>query len=353
MTTYAYDPTTRHLVATWETGVGAVASTVTRLPARVDEQAALSLARTLTALSAATWLAYTDPDLAVVDPVAAVAALTAPNVPENGLLRREAEPHLDAAHEVGRRLLDIGGTAVARIVVRDVSEDLDGLDRALRGDLSGRARQAVELTRLDACPLQVLAADELLREVPMGSSRLFCEVEPTSAAVAAAHWLRAAVDVALAVSGWSSAEQVLVAADAMEEFDVTTVRVVLDLMAAGNSPLVVVRCLVRSAMLAARGMVVQADSPGLTDDPLGEPGDQARFTVLDPTRPSRALLERLTRGIQTCSLVHTAHLDPAALGPDSDPDRREEMRQVFDEHVRAEAGRTADRLLRTEPAPAP
>ena len=353
MTTYAYDPTTRHLVATWETGAGAVARTLTRLPPRVDREAGLTLARALTGLSAATWQAYTDPGLTEVDPVAAMAALTRPNVPENGLLRFEAEPHLNAAHEVGRELLAVGGTAVARVVVRDVADDHDGLDRALRGDLSGRAGQAVALTRLDASPLQVVAADRLLHEVPMGSRRLFCEVEPTSAAVAAAHWLRAAVDVVLALSGWTDDEQVLVAADAIEEYDVATVRVVLALMEAGDTPLAVVRRLVRSAMLAARGMVVHEDPRGLTGDPLDGPHDPARFTVLDPARPSAALLERVTRGIQTCSLVHTAHLDPSALGPDSDPERREAARRAFDEQVRAEAGRTADRLLRAEPVAAP
>jgi len=51
--------------------------------------------------------------------------------------------------------------------------------------------------------------------------------------------------------------------------------------------------------------------------------------------------------------VHTAHLDPSALGPDSDPERREEARRAFDEQVRAEAERTAERLLRAEPVPAP
>jgi hypothetical protein len=169
--------------------------------------------------------------------------------------------------------------------------------------------------------------------------------------VAAAHWLQAAVDVTLAVSGWTVPEQVLVAADAIEVFDVTTVRAVLDLMAAGNPPLATVRYLVRSAMLAARGLVLHADPRGLAA--AADPDDQARFTVLDPARPSPALLERLTRGIQTCSLVHTAHLDPCALGPDSDPHRRAELRELFEAQVRAEAERTADRLCRAEPAPAP
>ncbi len=60
------------------------------------------------------------------------------------------------------------------------------------------------------------------------------------------------------------------------------------------------------------------------------------------------------RAIRSVSLVHTAHLDPAALGPGSWPRRRERLRRAFDEQVRSEAGRTADRLLRAAPtAPTP
>jgi hypothetical protein len=71
--------------------------------------------------------------------------------------------------------------------------------------------------------------------------------------------------------------------------------------------------------------------------------------VLDPARPARSLLERLTRAIQTCSLVHTEHLDPAVLETRPETDRMEAARQVFDSQVRVEAERSADRLLRTRP----
>jgi hypothetical protein len=346
VTTYAFDPRPRHLVAVWETGTGALARTAVRLHPGVDEAAATGLARALTALSATTWRAYTDPDLILVDPAAALAALRDPHLPEDGLLLHEPDPHREAAHEVGRRLLAVGGAGLARQVAAEVAEDLDALDRALRGDLSGRARQAVGLTRLDASPLQVVAADRILHEVPVGDARLFVEVEPTAAAVAAAHWLRSAVDVVLAASGWADPEQVLVAADAIEEFEVAPARAVLDLMAAGAPPLAAVRCLVRAAMLAARGVV-------LPHGP-GERPDEPRRTVLDPARPAPGLLEHLVAAIRSVSLVHTAHLDPAALGPGSWPRRRERLRRAFDEQVRAEAGRTADRLLRSTPtAPTP
>jgi hypothetical protein len=159
---------------------------------------------------------------------------------------------------------------VTRAVIDDVAEELDGVERALRGgDLTGRARQAVERSRLDVSPVQIVAADRLLHQVPMGSERLFTEVEPTAAAVAAAHWLQSAVDVTLEVTGWEDAAAVLEAADAIESFDVTTTQVVLDLLRLGNPPIAAVQCLVRTAMLAARGMILHG-SPEPADDPLDE-----------------------------------------------------------------------------------
>jgi hypothetical protein len=40
MTTYAYDTSTHHLVAVWDTGVGATARTVARLNAMTNETSA-------------------------------------------------------------------------------------------------------------------------------------------------------------------------------------------------------------------------------------------------------------------------------------------------------------------------
>jgi hypothetical protein len=51
MTTYAYDTSTRHLVAVWDTGIGAAARTVARLHARTDETVAMNLAAALTRMS--------------------------------------------------------------------------------------------------------------------------------------------------------------------------------------------------------------------------------------------------------------------------------------------------------------
>jgi hypothetical protein len=340
MTNYAYEPAERRLLAVWGTGAGAVARLVVRLDPRTPAEDGLGLAKALGTLSAATWRSYTDPQLLEVRPGAALAALRAPNLPRGNLLERVAEPHVERAHEVGRRLADIGSAAVTRAVVAEVGADLAGLEQALRGDLSGRAQQAVELSRLDVSPLQIAAADRLLAEVPLGGRRLFTEVDPTAAAVAATHWLLAAVDVTLARTGLRDAEEVLAAAARFGLDDTVAVEVVLDHTGAGDPPLAAVLCLVRSAMLAARGMVVH-DVGDPTADPRGEP----RFTVLDPLRPARSLLEHLVRAIQMSALVHLEKVDAGAVDPGADIERLDAARRVFEAEVRVEAERRKGRLL--------
>lgn len=337
MTTYAFDPSTAHLLATWPTGAGASARTIARLNTRTPELRGLHLAKSLTALSSIAWMAYTDPGAVELVPAPALRALRRPHLPRAGLLYREGDPLLDAAHDVGRELVATGSAGVTRAVVDDVAGDLDAVERALCGDLAGRARQAVALTRLDASPLQVAAADRLLHEVPMGSERLFVEVEPIAATVAAAHWLAAAVEVTLARTGDDTVRDLLLADPEIEGIDVETAAVVVDLLDEGNPPLPVTRCLVQAALLTARGMILARK-----DDPTDEP----QFTLLDPARPAPCLLERLVRAVQACGMVHMRH---QGMADHDGPERAEVCRQVFDDEVRHAAARAVERLLRTEP----
>jgi hypothetical protein len=81
MTTYAFDPSTAHLLATWPTGAGASARTVARLNTRTPELRGLHLAKALTALSSIAWMAYTDPgavELVPARPCARCAGRTCP-----------------------------------------------------------------------------------------------------------------------------------------------------------------------------------------------------------------------------------------------------------------------------------
>jgi hypothetical protein len=87
MTTYAYDTSTNHLVAVWDTGIGATARTVARLNARTGVAVAMNLAEALTRMSSSVWLTYTESELVDL-PVAAVRrALRRPNLPQDDPLR--------------------------------------------------------------------------------------------------------------------------------------------------------------------------------------------------------------------------------------------------------------------------
>lgn len=335
MTTYAYDSSTRTLHATWRCGIGGVARSVARLHERTPDRTGMHLAQALTDLSATAWLSYSDPGLlGEPDREDVLRALRRPHLVEDGLLYREVDRHLENAHAVGRALAAVGSAGVVRAVVADVVAELDAVDRALLGDLDGRARQAVVVARLDASPTQIAAADRLLHAVPMGSEELFDEVDSTAACVAAAHWLQAALDVVATVVDEGDPLDVLESAAEEQGADLGGVCTVLQVLQVGNPPLAVVQNLVRSALQAARGMVLPGDL-GPEDDVVdGEP----RFTLLDPLRPTRALLSGLVRAVQVCFTVFEERCGEID---------EEVARSRFDEAVRAEAGRSAGRLLAT------
>jgi hypothetical protein len=348
MTTYAYDPSTTTLLAVREAGLGCTARPVTRLHARTPERLGLRLAQALTWLSTAAWLSYTDPGLVEIgyvgiDAPATLRALRRPHLPRAGFLYREGEAVLECANGTGRELVEIGSAGVVRAVVADVVEELKAVEGAIRGDLSGRSRQAVALTRLDASPVQIAAADRLLYEVPMGNEGLFTEVEPTAAAVAAVHWMQAAVDVTVELAGGGDPLDVLAKAAASEGFDLIAPGAVLGLLRSGHPPLAVVQNLVRSAMLAAKGMILHGDP----EPCLGDPDGESRFTLLDPRRPALALLEVLTRTVQICGTVYADHCVVDEVG-----DWSEITRDRFDDAVRRAARKAADRMFRAaDPCP--
>lgn len=340
MTTYAYDPTASTLLATWSSGIGATARPVARLHTRTGDRAGMHLAQALTDLSTTAWLSYTAPGSVEVRAEPALQALRRPHLPAGELLRREPDPVLERAHGVGRALAGIGSAGVRRAVAADLTDEFDAVRRAGHGDLSGRARQAVRLTRLDPHPVQVAAADRLLHEIPMGGERLFDEVDPTAASVAAVHWMLAAVDVTLRQSGGDDPVHVLGPAADAEGHDLIGAEAVLALLRGGHSPLEVVQNLVGSAVLAAGGMILRGDPE---PDPAYQDTDaESRYTLLNPLHPSRALLSDLTRTVQICFTVFAEHVDPADVGGAGS--WNDLVRDRFDDAVRAEAARTAERL---------
>jgi hypothetical protein len=247
-----------------------------------------------------------------------------PDPPRDGVLMHRADPLTDCAHELGRALHAVGTPDLLRSVTQEVETELDAVEHAVRGDLSGRGRQAVLLTRLDASPAQIAAADGFLRDVPMGSEELFTEVDGMAAATAAIPWLHAAADVTAALSGLDPVG-VLEEAERTQGCDVTTAVHVLE-MATEMSPVAVARELAGPAVLAGRGML-----------PLdAHSHDEPRFTLVGPVRQARSLLESVIKGIQACFVVYSEHLAPDRF-PDAGEGRWIDIaRESFDEAVRSE-----------------
>ncbi|GAA5133895.1 hypothetical protein [Pseudonocardia adelaidensis] len=343
MTTYAYDTTSNQLVAVWDTGIGATFASVARLNAATEQSVGLLLADALTRLSTAIWMTYSAPELLDLPAAVARRALRRPNVPQAGRVRVEEHPVVESAHCVGRGLEELGSAGVRRAVIADVDRELAAASSADRGDLTGRARQAVMLTRVTPSPSQIAQADRLFHEAPAGGPRLYTEVEPSAAGVAAIHWFFAAVDVVARLGG-TSVEEALHRAHEEHYFDPAVPRAVLRISSADpdRTPLLIGRTLLQAAVLQGRGMIL---SP--CDLEPGEP----YFTVLDPVRPARCLLDGLVRGIQALGALHATYLDPE-LDPDCD---RTEPGALADRHfdaaVRGEAATRAPERMADLVAP--
>lgn len=379
MSRYAVNLQEHTLLVSWDTGLGDVSGRVAGLPATVEESDALQLARTLTFLSAAAWRTYTHPEESAPDPIATdttwahdggrdvfgnvIAALERPHLPHDGLIQQAFIVIEEAAHRVGRALHTIGDPTLRNEVAADVRAELAAVESAGLGELSGRARQAVTLSRADASPLQIAAADAVLRAEPLGSSALFTDVEPTAAAIAAAHWLHAAATVAARHADVAMV-QVVAEADTIEPLPHRTPTIVLHQMEAGDSPREAVLDLIAHAMIVAEGrnpdldeivewvaeisddgtddgddgpvrmvpMLVESLTAELDDDDLDDDLDEDdlddaivmpdRLTPLDPRRPAVDLLEDLLAGIHGCWLVYREYAEPLELpGPLAAPDR--------------------------------
>ena len=355
------------------------------------QSAAQRLGELLTELSQALWRCYTHPASAAPSLEVNTAgwrregdreafakvlpALAKPNLPDNGTMLVSYILVEESAHRVGRALHEIGSSALTTQVTAEVRAELRAVEQAELGDLSGRGKQAVVLTRADASPAQVAAADRLLHKDPLGSGALMSDVDPTSAAVAAAHWLHAAATVAAEESGLEP-EQVVLEADNIEALPHETPTLVLESLASGMSPHAVITGLVRGAMDVAEGNLPDIDlldelsgrlerlAPHLDlEDPRQREQliGSLRLTPLDPSRPALNLLEDLLSGIHGCWLIYQEYVQPPgssdAQGDAEEREggeelddayyeaRHEELVAAFIEAVRAEAAERHERLL--------
>jgi hypothetical protein len=278
MTIYAYDVSGGDIVAVWDTGIGARFHPVARLTAATPQALGLQLAYALTRLSDMVWLSYTASEVVDITVAAVRSALRSPNLPQAGLLRVDEQPVVECAHVVGRLLREVGSDGVSRAVLADIEAEMAAVGEAQRGDLAGRAQQAVMLTRLEPLPAQIAKADRLLQDFPMGSPRLYTEVESAAACVAALHWFLAAVTV-VAVLAETTGEDALDQAEEGQHYDPTVPRAVWRTAVSGDgdsSPLGIVRDLLQAAILVSRGVVLTV-RPAVPEVP--------HITVLDPASP--------------------------------------------------------------------
>ncbi|MFB7674457.1 hypothetical protein ACFC26_23890 [Kitasatospora purpeofusca] len=382
MTRYCVDPDRQDLIAAWGTGEGDLATRVAALPTDANTSALLNLARSLAQLSDAAWRTYTHPASAAgsLEPNSegwrreeerkqfgeVLDAIAKPNLPSGGSMVVSYSPLTESANRVGRALHELADPGLTAAVLAETATELAAVESAELGDLGGRAQQAVLLSREDASPVQVAAADHLLEQNPFGTAELLSAVDPTAAAVAAAHWLAAAAQVTAKASGDDPA-QVVLEADNIDALPHETPTLVLGLIEDGATPYDVVTGLVRHAMHVADGLL--PDPAGLreqlenledalteyTDDEEVDPEDTGlRLTPLDPRRPARDLLEDLLTGIHGCWLLHSEYDDldtdedlgdAQDWGDEQAEEQQRRSRDRFARLVRDTAAANRDRLV--------
>jgi hypothetical protein len=334
LTIYAHDPDQHALLVVWSKGNGYNATRIATVAETASLEHMAMLCEELTELSNSLWKTYTDPphehsedqdllDSDEVVPFTHVAeTLRTPNVPDDaGTLSVSYDNVEEASHRAGRALLQLSTPALTEAVIADVEREIDAVERAELGDLTGRAAQATSLDRLDASPVQVAAADLVFAREPLGDDALFTSLDPASACVAAAHWLTSA---AVAVGNLLSIEptSVFSESDNVEACSVDVPQIVVAAIHEGDvAPHDIVTVLLRGAAQVRDGeipdldelvhQVVEAQEQAENyPDELREQAYQAlmptHLTPLDPRRPARDLLEHLLDGLQSANTLFHA-----------------------------------------------
>ncbi|MEV0826806.1 hypothetical protein [Nonomuraea rubra] len=360
MTRYAIDRAHHTLIAQWSTGIGDTATVVARLTHDQLPHDTRKLAAELTYLSQLCWRSYTHP--------ASAADRHGPHSP--GRQRQQERDAFDtilpalvattrftsrpittkvelAAHAIARTLHKLDTSQLTTHITTDIAAELAAIEQAERGDLTDRAQQAVALSREDASPLQISQADRLLHDNPFGSQALFTEVDPTAAAIAAAHWFHAAATITAQHTGL---HPIQVAGTAGQPGKPLAVESLIDIATAiteGTRARHVVMPLIRNALHIADGYLrgildVQHritaaqelmhnahPEAGLGPDTIHLP-----LTSLDPARPAPDLLDNLLHGIHTCWNLYQHHTTP-----------QDQLRQAFLTATREEAAIRSERLL--------
>jgi hypothetical protein len=367
MTRYAVDHGRRTLIAQWSTGIGDISTTVAEeVPLTLD---ILRLTTCLTDLSQVCWRCYTHPASAAEDHepqgvgwqrqlerdafVSVLPNVLTPLRPLEDPAPLEETRVGKLSYRTGRILRTIGSPELTASVAAEVTTELAAVEQAELGDLTARAQQAVTLSREDASPLQVAQADSMLQQQPFGTEALFTMIDPTAAAIAAAHWLHAAAITSakhIRRKAQESATEVEVeqvrgpAHDSLSE--------VIAAMNDGLSPRHAVMPMIRNALHAAEGNLCGITEARQRIDEIEKLSAQVQpgtaylpITRLDPARPAVDLLENLLYGIRSCWLLYSEHAD-LANAVESAHDLRQRLNtETFLTEVRKTAAATRENLL--------
>lgn len=358
MTTYYFNEARNEILAAWPTGVGGRACAVVQLgPISADlapgVSAGSALAMWLTGLSQAAWRTYThggafvEPDEinseawrlqqdreAFEEVPLLISEPGNPNFVSYSPLRRNAE-------QIGHALRSFATPDLVSALRSEIETELAAVVMGELGNFSGRAAQAVVQSRPASSPTQVQAAWDVLAAGMLDATvQLQTTLDPTSASVAAAAWLRAAAEVTSAAMDspmhWT---EVVVEADNIEALPVETPTEVLEHLDMGLSPSEAVSFFVKDALRVANGELPDRDAlfekltetAALAERYPGSSGafwDDARVCLLDPSRPAPDLLEDLLSAIRGCYLLWREYAwdeeEPEMGQPETDEDEEED-----------------------------
>ena len=368
MSVYGYEPESRTLSVSWPSGRACRAKVLAVLPDGVLAEDVDRLASALDGLSEALWDTYVHPASQFGDPEEpnteawrwgleragfeeALAAVRGPRLPEHGVLTVSYCRVEECGHRVGGAVhaLDLGPDFTGLIAAEAECEQA-AVQAAEAGDLTGRAAQAVVLSRIGASPTQIEVAWRALLVDPLGChGALLTQFEPSAAAVAAARCLRCAAEITAEVSGihWTG---VVMEADNIEALPVLSPSTVLALLAEGGSEWEAVTGLLREAHAVAEGKLSGLGQLAsaveqvrrLKEAGVGDEALELRLTPVDPRRPAPDLLEDLLTGIAGCFLLWREYADEE---DDSDDGEADQIVGRRDEDLAAEDTDVTDGAL--------
>lgn len=334
MTEYAIEG--HRLLACWRGVRSGAAAAVAELPSDpTPGRTGRDLTAMLTDLSRAVWAEYARPetverpgplddeterpgDTAILE---AIRSPGEPRLHDSGRIRladRDAEDH---AHWIGRFLRSFADTELTEAVLLEARVELDAVRRAGKGDLAGRAEQAVHLDRTAVAPLQVATADQLLSADPLSDPEEFAALDPAAAAVAAAHWLHCAATV-VADECCLDVDDAVAEAGLVHPVSHEVPTLVLARLETGHRPADVVLDLIAEALLVREGRLPSLaalqhrvadrldalERHAACDPRVTRPLTRMRLTHLDPARPARNLLAGLLEGIRSCASLYVQNL---------------------------------------------